>query len=242
MSLRIRAFDIARGFAIISMVCFHYCYDLVYLSGVDLPWFRPPLQDVWRASISWVFLLIAGCMCSFSSNNLKRALRYGTLALAIYVVTTIASVDAPISFGIIYCMAASTFVEWLLERLGHKPWGLVAALVLFLLFVTCLHVPNGYVGWGSARLCLPSEIYSTQWLSWLGLPGPGFVSGDYYPLVPFVLLFLSGSALGWWFGERGYPTWFASLEFGPLEAVGRHPLLIYVLHQPLLLLICRVSS
>lgn len=240
MSVRIRAFDVIRGMSIVSMVCFHYCYDLVYLAGISVPWFRPPLQDVWRASISWSFLLVAGCMCSFSGNNLRRAIRYGALSLAIFVVTSIASVDAPISFGIIFCMAASTFVEWLLETMGHKPFGPMAALLLFVVFVGCLNVPKGLLGMGALRLDMPSTLYSTPWLSWLGLPGPGFVSGDYYPLVPYSLLFLCGSALGWWLKERGYPQWFTSLGSGPLEAIGRHPLLIYVLHQPLLLLMCGV--
>lgn len=238
MSLRIRAFDAIRGVSILSMVGFHYCYDLVYLAGVSVPWFRPPLQDVWRASISWSFLLVAGCMCSFSSNNLKRALRYGAFSLALFVVTSIASVDAPISFGIIFCMAASTFVEWLLEKLEHKPYGPTVALLLFVAFVACLSVPRGVLGIGPLSLNVPNALYSSRWFSWLGFPGPGFVSGDYYPLIPYSLLFLCGSALGWWLKERGYPPWFTSWGSRPLEAVGRHPLLMYALHQPVLLLVC----
>lgn len=43
---RIHGYDVIRGFSVISMVGFHLCYDLVYLYGVKLSWFRPPLQDV----------------------------------------------------------------------------------------------------------------------------------------------------------------------------------------------------
>lgn len=227
-----------RGICVLSMVAFHYCYDLAFLTEAGLPWFRPPLQDIWRASISWVFLLIAGCMCSFSTNNLRRAVRYGALSLAIYLATFFASVDTPISFGIIFCMAASTFVEWLLETCGLRPFGPLATLLFFCVFVLCLKVPSGYFGIGPCSFALPKALYSTPWFSWLGLPGPGFASGDYYPLIPFGLLFLCGSSLGWWIKERGYPGWFQSISCAPLEFVGRHPLIIYVAHQPILLLLC----
>lgn len=218
------------------MVAFHLCYDLVYLKGVDLAWFHPPLQDIWRASISWTFLFVAGCMCCFSRDNLKRAARYGALAAAIYVVTTVASVDAPISFGIIFCMAACTLVQWLLERCGQKPYGPLAACVCAILFLLTLNVSRGTIGLGPATLRLPSSWYGTPWLSWLGFPGPGFVSSDYYPVLPYVFMYLSGSALGWWWKDHGFPPFFDK-GFAPLEAVGRHPLIVYVLHQPLLLLL-----
>jgi uncharacterized membrane protein len=233
---RLRLFDTIRGFSVVSMVGFHLCYDLVFLAGIDIAWFHPPLQDMWRASISWTFLLVAGCMCCFSRDNLRRAIRYGALAAGIFVATSIASVDAPINFGIIYCMAACTFVQWALQRMGCKPYGPVAACALGLCFVLCLNLSRGYVGVGPASIRLPSALFATPWLSWLGFPGPGFVSSDYYPLLPFVLLYLCGSSLGWWWKDRGFPDVFTK-GFAPLEAVGRHPLEVYVAHQPILLLL-----
>lgn len=63
MQKRITIFDTVRGFTMISMAGFHACYDLAYLYGWDMPWFTQTVfQDIWRASISWVFLFIAdGC-------------------------------------------------------------------------------------------------------------------------------------------------------------------------------------
>ena len=80
---RIGVFDVARGAAVISMVLFHLCYDLAFIGNVELPWFSSPLLDVWRASISWTFLFVAGCMCPLSRSNLRRALQYGAVALLI---------------------------------------------------------------------------------------------------------------------------------------------------------------
>ena len=81
---RVEFFDIWRGFAIVSMVLFHFVYDLVYLSGMHLLWFTSPFIDIWRASISWSFLFIAGSMCAFSKNALRRACLYGALAALIF--------------------------------------------------------------------------------------------------------------------------------------------------------------
>ena len=92
---RLGVFDLVRGVSVVSMVLFHLCYDLTFIAGHNLEWFEPPLQDMWRCSISWVFLFIAGCMCTLSRNNLRRALEYGGVALAIWVVTTIVAVDTP---------------------------------------------------------------------------------------------------------------------------------------------------
>lgn len=234
---RVRAFDVWRGFSVISMVLFHYCYDLRFLSGLPLTWFAPPLQDVWRASISWSFVFIAGCMCSHSRNNLKRAGLYGLFALGIFLVTTVAAVDLPISFGVIYCMAACTFVEWVLERLRLRPHGYVAAGVLLLLFLVLLGLPQGHVGLGPFQMTLPASLYSTEWFSWLGLPGPRFASGDYYPLLPYLMLYLAGSACSSVWKERGYPDWAYRDVAKPLQLVGRHALLVYVVHQPVLLLL-----
>lgn len=69
MQKRITIFDTVRGFTMISMAGFHACYDLAYLYGWDMPWFTQTVfQDIWRASISWVFLFIAGWMCTLSQQ------------------------------------------------------------------------------------------------------------------------------------------------------------------------------
>ena len=179
MQKRITIFDTVRGFTMISMAGFHACYDLAYLYDWDMPWFTQTVfQDIWRASISWVFLFIAGWMCTLSRNNAKRAAKYAAAALVVWIATTLVSVDDSVNFGIIYCMAACTAVVALTRPLLQKlpgSWGIAACLVLFALT------------WG-----IPKAVYPLPYLAWLGFPGPGFVSGDYYPLIPFVFMYLTG--------------------------------------------------
>lgn len=237
---RIGIFDVVRGFSVVSMVLFHLCYDLRFLTGAgeEMSWFAPPLQDVWRCSISWVFLFVAGCMCPLSRDNLRRATQYGAVAAIIWAATTLVAVDTPISFGIIYCMAACTLVAWALGEARLVPRGPVAAGVLFVAFLALQSLPDGIVGLGPLTLELPSALYATPWLSWLGFPGPAFSSGDYYPLLPYLLLFLAGAALGTHWAERGYPTWAREAHVAPLSLIGRNALVVYVVHQPLILAAC----
>lgn len=142
MARRVRFFDSLRGLSVLSMVGFHLCYDLRYLAGLSLPWFQGTFQDVWRASISWVFLFLAGVMSSYSRNNYRRAAKYGLFALAIFAVTAIAAVDDAISFGIIFCMAACTLVTAILETLRIRPGALWLARHALPPFLRCCTYPQ----------------------------------------------------------------------------------------------------
>lgn len=234
---RVRVFDVVRGLSVLSMVAFHLCYDLTSLAHARLDWFEPPLQDVWRASISWTFVFVAGCMCAWSRDNLRRSLRYLAAALAIFVATTLAKVDTPISFGVIFCMGACTLIVWALSSLGLEPRGGTWAALFALLFLATLDLGGGSVRLGVVSVRLPAALYSTPWLSWLGFPGPGFASGDYYPVLPYLFLYLCGSSLGRAWRRDGMPPWCHPVGVPALEWVGRRALPIYLLHQPLLLLV-----
>ena len=222
---RITLFDTLRGFTIISMVAFHACYDLAYIEGVPLSWFTgTPFQAFWRCSISWTFLFIAGWMASFSRSNLKRGGIYAAAAAIVFIATTLVSIDTPVSFGILFCMAACTLLVALtipVLRNVPAPVGFIGSLLLFALTYT-----------------IPLGRYEIAGLAWLGFPGPAFVSGDYYPLLPYLLIYLCGAAMGARWKKRGYPSWAIAANLAPLNFVGRHALLVYVVHQPVILGAC----
>lgn len=229
---RIAFFDSLRGFTIISMVAFHAAYDAAYLYGFEILWFTDPIiQTVWRSSISWVFLALAGWMTSLSRNNLKRGGVYAVTAGAVFLATSVAGVDTPISFGIIYCMAACTLLYAatapLLNRFPAAA-GLISCLVLFAVTYT-----------------LPHTTYPVEGLAWLGFPSASFVSGDYYPLLPNAFLYLAGAFAARWFDGHhasGYPTWMMKANVPFLSMIGKLSLPIYLVHQPLLILIFTMVS
>ena len=76
------------------------------------------------------------------------------------------------------------------------------------------------------------------WLFPLGLTAKGFVSGDYFPLLPQLGWFLLGAFLGKTLYRRKttlFPRFPAqAAPIGALCWCGRHSLWIYLLHQPLL--------
>lgn len=224
MQQRITVFDTVRGFTMLSMAGFHACYDLAYLYGWDMPWFTQTIfQDVWRASISWVFLFIAGWMCTLSRNNIKRAAKYAAAALVVWAATTLVSVDDSVNFGIIYCMAACTAMVVLIRPALQKVPGVSSIAICLVLFALTWSVPKA--------------VYPLPYLAWLGFPGPDFVSGDYYPLIPFIFMYLAGyfAARTVQESSRETPKWAYANPVPVLANLGRHALPFYLLHQPIIL-------
>lgn len=224
---RVHILDTVRGVTILSMCAFHTAYDLAYLYGLDMPWFTNGIfQEIWRVSISWTFLALAGWMTSLTRNNLKRGCIYALVAFLVWLATSVVSVDTPISFGIIFCMAASTLLWEPFKRLTRRirarhPF--LLAVLLVVLFLALYQVPR--------------TRYSFSGFAWLGFPGPTFSSGDYYPLIPFSLLYLAFAVLAdaWMRSKRPYPAWMMRDWAPPLTFMGRHSLFIYVIHQEVIL-------
>ena len=213
---RVTVLDTVRGLTILSMVGFHTMFDYVYVYGFSAPWFSDAVfQNVWRCSISWVFIALAGLMTSFSRNNLKRAGVYGAAAFAVFAATSLTRITTPINFGILYCMAACTLVFCAVRPQLEKASSPVVPAVLVALFLVLGNVHHA--------------VYPVPGLAWLGFPSASFSSGDYYPLVPYVFLYLAAA----WAGMRvkRYPAWTKRDYCPPLTFLGRHSLVIYLAHQ-----------
>ena len=84
---------------------------------------------------------------------------------------------------------------------------------------------------------IPKAVYPLPYLAWLGFPGPGFVSGDYYPLIPFVFMYLTGffTAQAAQASSHEAPAWAYANPIPALAVLGRHALPFYLLHQPVIL-------
>ena len=105
-------------------------------------------------------------------------------------------------------------------------------------FAFCYGVPQGYVGvFGRALWQLPRAWYRFRPLALLGLPDERFYSSDYFPLVPWLFLFVCGFFL-WRALERLNADRFFRRGVPVLSLFGRYSLWIYMIHQPLLMGIC----
>lgn len=233
-SSRVGSMDLMRGFAILCMAVYHGLFSLVYLFGVPLPWFSSPLlSDIAVPLMGGSFVLLAGMSSRFSRKPLKRGLQTLGCGLLMTAVTALATPDLIIRFGVLHLLGSCMILGYLLRpALDRLPTGAGIATFLALFSVT-YHLPDGYLGCrGLFAVGIRTEL---SWLYPLGMPGPAFYSSDYYPLIPWFFLFAAGMYLGRWVKAGKAPKWVYPSRIPWLEAVGRHTLWIYLLHQPVMI-------
>ncbi len=236
---RLSLLDGLRGITLLSMIAYHAAYDLVYLYHRQLPGYRGLPGYLWQQSICWTFLFLSGYCRGISRSGTGRQLRRGLIlsgcGLLITAVTALVMPDSVVIMGVLsfYGLAVllTALASPLLSRIS-APAGLLCCLVLF--FLT-RNVPSGSLGFESIRLCsLPGFLYQGIPMMILGFPWPGFYSTDYFSLLPWIFLFWSG----YYSSSIVRPAFLEKSFCRPLEFLGRHSLLIYMLHQPVIMACC----
>ena len=213
---RYSGLDALRGLSILLMVLYHLGYDLV-LYGLLPAWvLYNPLLDGLQLLFASVFVAISGAASTFSRSNVRRGLRMLACALAVSAVTFWFDPQEAVRFGILHFLGtAALLYQLLLPLLRRFPPHPVLCLVLFFL---------------TRQLTKP--YYGVHGLWWLGFRRPEFSSADYFPLLPWFFLYLLGVWLGGRIKQGRMPPFFYRLRQPFLEKVGRHTLLVYLLHQP----------
>lgn len=239
-----RAFelDALRGLALLMMVLHHLSFDLRYILGLDVFAF----QETWwfinllRPFFLNVFLVVSGICCSFSRSNTRRGLRLLGVALLFTMVSIAVATlsDSPLAilFNVLHLLALGTLLYSGLtvsERKTGKrsPW---VDVVLVLLSSTLIYFYALLPHWRNI---------GSYWLLPIGLlPAPVIGMADYLPIVPWLGFFLVGAVIG----RQIYscqtsafpnaPSWLVQTS-QPLVFMGRRSLLIYALHQPVMLAI-----
>lgn len=234
---RIAALDALRGFALVNMIAYHGVYDWVSVFGRPAAWFtETAYAHPWQQAICWTFLLLAGAVFPYGRSALRRGGVIFGCGLLLTAVTLTAMPSERILFGVLHLIGAAVLFTALLRgALARVPAPLGTALC-FGLFLLLRGVPMGYIGVGEWPLAaLPRGLYTTPWLFPLGLPGPGFYSADYFPLIPWLFLFWTGLFLWQWLRPRAEARLRALPAPRLLVWLGRRSLWVYLLHQPVLL-------
>ncbi len=231
---RLWLLDVLRGAALLNMLAYHALYDWVYVFGHTGGWYDiwSPGCHVWQQYICWSFLLLSGYSFTLARRPLKNGLIVAGCAVVLTVVTVGFMPSESIWFGVLHLNAAAVLLSCLLRPLLEKCPAVPGLVLCGLLFVLTNQLPYGYLGFETLHLCpLPASWYQTN-LFWLGLPDPlTFSSADYFPLIPWVFLFWCGLfAARLWRPRAGA----APAALRPLAFVGRHTLLVYMLHQPVI--------
>ena len=222
MSKRIWELDALRGLALLGMMGIHFVYDLVDLFGV-WNWQQPAWYLFFKNNYGAVFFLISGISATLGRCPVKRGAQVflcGFLCtgvtLGMYLLG-FAGKGIIIYMGVLQCLGLCMMLWPLLRRCPD--WGLVA-----------LGLAMTIAGW-----YLRTQAFPFWLLTPLGFAPYGFTSSDYFPLLPNLGYFLLGAVVG----KRAYAGRKSLFPretppLGLFRWMGRHSLMIYLLHQPVL--------
>lgn len=225
---RIVAIDIARGIALLAMASYHFTWDLEFFGYTEPGLTAFGWWKFYARCIASTFLFLVGVSLYLAHGKhirwngfWKRFAMVAGAALAISVVTRLATPDGFIFFGILHEIALASLLGLAFLRLPALLTLLVAALVI------------------AAPFYLRSEIFDHPALWWVGLSASNPRSNDYVPLFPWFGAVLAGIAAAKLASASGVLTRLANLTPGrwsnPLMFIGRHSLAFYLIHQPVLI-------
>ena len=205
------------------MVIFHFTFDLALFGLIDSGTMSQPFWYYFARMIAGSFLFLSGISLWLAHGQGIRWpafwTRFAKVAAGAAVVTVGSIWFVPggtILFGILHAIAAASLLGLIALRV---PWPVTLG-VATIIFVAA---------WG-ARF----PAFDPLWLVWTGLAETRPMMGDYVPLVPWAAPVLAGIAvaravrLDLWRG-RAPSTLLHRLTFP-----GRHSLIIYIVHQPIL--------
>ncbi|MBA3908561.1 MAG: hypothetical protein C0524_01475 [Rhodobacter sp.] len=220
---RLIALDLARSAALIGMVIFHFTFDLALFGYI-------PADTTYQPFWYYFARLVAGSFLFFTGVGLwlahRQAIRWRSYSwrlaklVAAAALVTVASFwlvpGGPIYFGILHALALSSLIALPFLRVPAPVTLAVAAVVVAL-------------AWTST-----SPAFDGLGLIWLGLAETRPAMGDYVPLIPWVAPCLAGLALARAMRVDKWPRRRPSRLLSWLTFPGRHSLLIYLVHQPIL--------
>ncbi len=235
MQQRFWEIDATRGIAVVLMILFNWVFALQYLAITSLDW-GWLFWWLFPRAIAAMFILVAGlsftisyCRMATSKKETKAEvykkylLRGGkifSLGILATAATWIFFPQATIFFGILHFLGAAIMLAPFLGKAG-KLIPLLAAIFI------------------AAGIFLQTFAVSFPWLLWLGVVPENFYTFDYFPLLPWLGVFMTGMFLGnklYNGGKRAFKIRDANILTESFSFLGRHSLLSYVLHQPALLL------
>jgi len=216
------------------MILFHTLFDLSFfgIAPIDVS------DGFWRYfayATATLFLLIVGVSLSISHARAARRLEGRALVqkfllrgggifccgLLVTVATWWYLREGYIIFGILHLIGISIMLSPLFFR--FRTWNAVIGVV----FIA--------VGWILATIPGPLALLA------IGIHPLTYMSVDYTPIFPWTGLVLIGLALGEFAYPGGERLWsvpsLSRIAEAPLSFLGRHSLVIYLVHQPIILLI-----
>ncbi|MDB5533487.1 MAG: putative rane protein [Hyphomicrobiales bacterium] len=232
---RVPLIDAARGAAIAGMFVYHFIWDLGFFNVIPASFPQSPGFRFFGHIVAATFLALVGISHAMAARGglnwhayfLRLAMVVGAAAL-VTLATWYLFPESTIFFGILHCIVVGSILALVFTR---APW-FVTALVAIAMIVA----PN---------FLASAAFDSSNW--WLGLGFDEPRTNDWRPVLPWAGFTLAGLALAQAALRYGAPAflihWSAA---NPVRRTfvfgGRHSLLIYLAHQPVLIAIAFLLS
>jgi len=224
---RIELIDIARGVALVAMAIYHFTWDLDFFGYVEPGMSITGGWKFFARSIACSFLFLVGFSLYLAHGHrfrarpfLKRLGMIAAAAVAITAATYILFPDSFIFFGILHHIALATIIGAAVLRLPVPVLLLLAAAVI------------------AAPHYIQAPFLDRPAFWWTGLSSNVPTTNDYIPFFPWfgaVLLGIAGAKTAERFGVLARLSEIRPGGVMPVLAVaGRHSLLFYLVHQPVL--------
>jgi uncharacterized membrane protein len=231
--------DAARGVAIIMMVVYHTTYDLDALGGYDIR-STSGSWDLFADLTAGLFLFLVGVSLAISRTRTSlsgwrlfakylarglRVLAYGMILTGVFLVLGMGVV----AFGILHLIGVSIILAY--PFLGLRFTNLILGTLIF----------------ATGQYILAQGLTSESlWLSPFGILPEGVMMPDYRPLLPWFGVVL----VGLFFGNLVYrdglrpasQTNHVPMPARPLLPLGRNSLVIYLIHQPVIIAFLALSG
>ena len=240
--------DTLRGLAMVFVIWMHISWDLRYIFGLadckylDAPWFEGAMHPFFLV----IFVGVSGVCCTFSRNNIRRGIKLIAVALGLTAITCVATfcfnANCLILFNVLHLLSCGIFIYAIVERVETRfnidPKLTNVLLALFGVYGIILgEAISNFDRTVNTPLLIPTGIIMEC--------TPAMA--DYMPLFPWIGVFLVGALAGrvCYKDKKSVipPKHDITRKItAPLEFIGRHSLVIYIVHQPVVLALCYVLS
>jgi len=215
---RIWEIDFFRGILILVMIFLHLMYDLEFFYGMNIN-YEGGILNIVRIFDASLFILLSGLSTYFSRSSFKRGRAIFFVAMGLTLVTYFMDREMFIVFGILHFIGVFMMISPFLKK--FSTFWLLALSGLFLII----------------SLMLPNIKVDHNYLFMLGLHNSSFGSLDYYPLLEYAWLFLLGMGLNKVLYKEKKSIFPFTIKSRLVNFIGRNSLYIYVIHQPIVLLV-----
>lgn len=213
---RIWEIDLLRVIAIMLMASFHTVYDLNEFLGIDIAyqsgfWF-------WEGKVSALtFIFLAGISSGLSKNTVRRGINVLGFGLGISIATFLFLREEYVRFGILHFLGTSMLLFPILKKLNK--WVLSLATVIIAL----------------ASIYVKNITLKTSLLLPLGFKYSGFRTIDFYPLFPYLAVFILGVIAYKVYYYKKQSLFKFEFQNESINYMSKNSLAIYLIHQPIII-------